>query len=167
MTALIDDLLKLSRASTTALRKEPVNLTEIVCQIIEELRQAEPDRNVDLVFGETPLIESDPGLMRVALDNLLRNAWKYTSKRQMARIEFGALHNGGIHYFVRDNGAGFDPKLSDQLFQPFSRLHSTNDFPGNGIGLATVQRIIARHRGRIWAEGAVNSGATFWFTLPN
>jgi signal transduction histidine kinase len=106
--------------------------------------------------------------MRVALDNLIRNAWKYTSRHAAARIEFGAAEvRGELAYFVRDDGAGFDPNLNDQLFQPFHRLHSRSEFPGTGIGLATVQRILARHGGRIWAEGAVEQGATFWFTLDS
>jgi signal transduction histidine kinase len=104
----------------------------------------------------------------VALDNLIRNAWKYTSRHPAACIEFGAIsRRGEILYYVRDDGAGFDPKLNDQLFQPFHRLHSRSEFSGTGIGLATVQRILARHGGRIWAEAAVEKGATFWFTLKS
>jgi signal transduction histidine kinase len=156
MAGLIDDLLHLSQASTAALKRMPVNLTALVSQIAENLKRAEPQRRVD----------ADEGLMRVALDNLIRNAWKYSSHHTQACIEFGAVNRRGeIVYYVKDDGAGFDPKLSDQLFQPFHRLHSRNEFAGTGIGLATVQRILARHGGRIWAEGAVEKGATFWFTL--
>lgn len=167
MAGLIDDLLNLSRASTTSLRRGPVNLTAMVEHIAEELRRADPERKVEFVIAAVPEAEADEGLLRVAVDNFVRNAWKYTSRHKRARIEFGAVRAGEeLQYFVRDDGAGFDPKQNDQLFQPFHRLHSRSEFPGTGIGLATVQRIIARHGGRIWAEGAVEQGATFWFTLP-
>ena len=168
MAGLIDDLLNLSRAATVGLRKEPVNLSEMASQIAEELRRRDPERHVEFVIAHLPDVEADQGLMRVALDNLLRNAWKYTSRHDTACIEFGAMRlRGETVYYVRDDGAGFDPRLNDQLFQPFHRLHSRTDFPGTGIGLATVQRILARHGGRIWAEGAVEQGATFWFTLKS
>ncbi|MFP5227728.1 MAG: sensor histidine kinase [Acidobacteriota bacterium] len=166
MASLIDDLLHLSRASTAPLKKERVDLTGLVRRIAEDLKRSEPQRPVEFMVAQVPPVEADEGLMRVALDNLLRNAWKYTSKHERACIEFGAINRRGeTLYYVRDDGAGFDPKLSDQLFQPFHRLHNRNDFPGTGIGLATVQRILSRHGGRIWAEGAVEKGATFWFTL--
>jgi signal transduction histidine kinase len=120
------------------------------------------------MIAELPEVQADEGLIRVALDNLIRNAWKYTSRHEQACIEFGAVNRRGeIVYYVKDDGAGFDPKLNDQLFQPFHRLHSRSEFPGTGIGLATVERILARHGGRIWAEGAVEKGATFWFTLKS
>jgi signal transduction histidine kinase len=168
MALLIDDLLNLSRASTTALKKEQVNLSALASQIAGELKRTEPERNVAFSIAELPEVEADAGLMRVALDNLIRNAWKYTSRHGAAHIEFGSARVGSdLAYFIRDDGAGFDPKLNDQLFQPFHRLHSRSEFPGTGIGLATVQRILARHGGRIWAEGAVEKGATFWFTLPS
>ncbi|HTW46793.1 MAG TPA: ATP-binding protein [Acidobacteriaceae bacterium] len=166
MALLIDDLLNLSRASTTAIKREQVSLSGLVAEIADDLKRAEPGREVAFSIAQLPEVEADAGLMRVALDNLIRNAWKYTSRHQAAHIEFGAARvRGEIAYFVRDDGAGFDPKLNDQLFQPFHRLHSRSEFPGTGIGLATVQRILARHGGRIWAEGAVEKGATFWFTL--
>jgi signal transduction histidine kinase len=168
MAGLIDDLLNLSRASTTALKMKPVNLTAIVTRIADDMKRAEPERRVELMIAQLPEIEADEGLIRVALDNLLRNAWKYTSRHESACIEFGAVsRRGETVYYVRDDGAGFDPKLNDQLFQPFHRLHSRSEFPGTGIGLATVQRILTRHGGRIWAEGAVERGATFWFTLKS
>jgi signal transduction histidine kinase len=168
MALLIDDLLNLSRASTVALRKGNVDLSAMVQGIAEELHRAEPDRKVHFAIADVPQVQADAGLMRVALDNLIRNAWKYTSRHDAASIEFGAaLIKGELIYFVRDDGAGFDPKLHDQMFQPFHRLHSRGEFPGTGIGLATVQRILARHGGRIWAEGAVEEGATFWFTLDH
>ncbi len=166
MTSLIDDLLHLSRASTAPLKKEAVNLTEIVARIAEDLKRGNPERRVEFMIAHVPRVEADEGLMRVALDNLVRNAWKYTSRHETACIEFGAINRRGeTLYYVRDDGAGFDPKQSDQLFQPFHRLHNRSQFPGTGIGLATVQRILSRHGGRIWAEGAVEQGATFWFTI--
>jgi len=168
MASLIDDLLNLSRASTAALKKSRVNLTGIVTQIAEDLKRGEPERRAEFMIAQLPPVEADEGLIRVALDNLIRNAWKYTSRHEGACIEFGAINRRGeTVYYVRDDGAGFDPKLNDQLFQPFHRLHSRSEFPGTGIGLATVQRILARHGGRIWAEGAVEKGATFWFTLKS
>jgi signal transduction histidine kinase len=166
MAGLIDDLLNLSRASTVALKKQEVNLAGLAQGIADELQHAEPERRVEFRIETVPEVEADEGLMRVALDNLIRNAWKYTSRHADACIEFGAVkRRGEIVYFVKDDGAGFDPGLSDQLFQPFHRLHGRGEFPGTGIGLATVQRILVRHGGRIWAEGAVEKGATFWFTV--
>jgi signal transduction histidine kinase len=168
MALLIDDLLNLSRASTAALKREQVDLSRLVSQIADDLKRAEPDRHVEFSIAHLPEVEADEGLMRVALDNLIRNAWKYTSRHDAACIEFGAARvRGEIVYFIRDDGAGFDPKLNDQLFQPFRRLHSRSEFPGTGIGLATVQRILVRHGGRIWAEGEIEKGATFWFTLQS
>jgi len=168
MAVLIDDLLNLSRASTAALRKEPVNLSDIVWQIAEDLKRSDPDRRVEFKIAHLPVVEADGGLIRVALDNLIRNAWKYTSRHEEACIEFGAMRvRDETVYYLKDDGAGFDPRLNDRLFQPFHRLHSRSEFPGTGIGLATVARILARHGGRIWAEGAVEKGATFWFTLKS
>jgi signal transduction histidine kinase len=168
MSSLIDDLLNLSRASTAALKKKPVDLTGLVSQIADDLKRAEPQRHVEFMVAQLPKVEADEGLIRVALDNLIRNAWKYSSRHKAACIEFGAVNRRGeTLYYVRDDGAGFDPRLNNQLFQPFHRLHSRSEFPGTGIGLATVQRILARHGGRIWAEGAVEKGATFWFTLKS
>lgn len=168
MTGLIDDLLNLSRASTTALKREPVRLTDLAWQIAGDLKRSDPGRAVEFRIEKVPEVEADGGLMRVVLDNLMRNAWKYTSRHERACIEFGAVRQRGeTIFFVRDDGAGFDAKLSDQLFQPFHRLHSRSEFAGTGIGLATVQRILERHNGRIWAEGAVEKGATFWFTVKS
>ncbi len=168
MAGLIDDLLNLSRASTLALKKETVDLSAMAREIAEDLKRTEPERRVEFRIAALPPVEADSGLMRVALDNLIRNAWKYTSRHETAHIEFGAVRRPGeTLYYVRDDGAGFDPRMNDQLFQPFHRLHSRGEFPGTGIGLATVQRILARHGGRIWAEGAVEQGATFWFTVKS
>lgn len=167
MSLLIDDLLNFARASITPVKRDEVNLTAIALRIAGELRSSEPTRSVDLVIADLPHIEADPGLMRIVVDNLLRNAWKYTSRHAKACIEFGAkVMDGRMVYFVRDDGAGFDPSRTAEIFQPFHRLHSKSEFPGTGIGLATVQRILGRHGGEIWAEGEVESGAAFYFTLP-
>ncbi len=166
MALLIDDLLNLSRASTHALKVTPVDLTATAQEIASELQRAEPQRRVQFMIANVPQVDADQGLIRIALDNLIRNAWKYTSHHDEASIEFGVKDfEGETVFFVRDDGAGFDPVLAGQLFQPFHRLHSRSEFPGTGIGLATVQRILARHAGRIWAEGAPEKGATFWFTI--
>ena len=167
MSALIDDLLNFARASTSTLKRDEVNLSAIALRIAGDLRSSEPTRNLDFVIADLPPVEADSGLMRIVMDNLLRNAWKYTSHHAKACIEFGAkLIDGRRVYFVRDDGAGFDPTRTGEIFQPFHRLHSKSQFPGTGIGLATVQRILARHGGEIWAEGSVEKGATFYFTLP-
>ena len=166
MGRLIDDLLNLSRATTSALERTTVDLSGIARSVADDLQLGDPLRKVDLVIAMGIKVNADEGLMRVVMDNLLRNAWKYTSQHEKARIEFGWRNpEGEIVYFVRDDGAGFDPKQADRLFQPFQRLHTTGQFPGTGIGLATVHRIFARHNGRIWAEGSVEQGATFYFTL--
>ncbi|HEV2273025.1 MAG TPA: ATP-binding protein [Acidobacteriaceae bacterium] len=166
MAGLIDDLLNLSRAGTVELNAVNFNLSEVVHSIAEDLRIAEPDRKVEFVIAENAEIHADRGLMRVVMENLLRNAWKYTSHHPSARIEFGCITLGYKKvYFVRDDGAGFDAKNSANLFQPFQRLHSKKEFSGSGVGLATVQRILARHGGAVWAEAAVEQGATFYFSL--
>jgi light-regulated signal transduction histidine kinase (bacteriophytochrome) len=166
MATLIDDLLHLSRAATTSPERSTVNLSLMAASIADELKAAEPDRVVYFTIAPDAIVLADAGLMRVALENLLRNAWKYTSNRDCARIEFGYKRAGSeIVCFVRDNGAGFNPEFSDRLFKPFQRLHTQGEFAGTGIGLATVQRIISRHGGRVWAESAVNQGATFYFAL--
>ncbi|HVO62082.1 MAG TPA: ATP-binding protein [Terriglobales bacterium] len=166
MRQLIDDLLNLSRVSGTTMHKESVDLSAIARSIIEELRRSEPDRQVNFVVNPSTRVVGDVHLLRIVLDNLLRNSWKYTSHHARARIEFGArVQDGRTMYFVGDDGAGFDNRAIGRLFQPFQRLHSSAEFSGNGIGLATVQRIIHRHGGEVWAEGAVEQGATFYFTL--
>ncbi len=167
MAQLIDDLLELSRLTRAELRWAPVSLSALALAVAEELRHNHPERAVEFVIAEGLTAEGDARLLRIALENLLGNAWKFTAKRPQARIEFGAARrNGETIYVVRDNGAGFDMEYADKLFGAFQRLHSTAEFPGTGIGLATVQRIIHRHGGRLWAEGAVEQGAAFYFTLP-
>lgn len=167
MSRLIEDLLNLSRATSTPLRRTPINLSEMAAAILKTLQTEAPDRAVQVVVAPGAHVIADEGLTLVALENLLRNAWKYSSRREGSRIEFGYKEEpSSTVYFVRDNGVGFNPQYADRLFRPFQRLHSTSDFPGTGIGLATVQRIIARHGGRIWATGHVDQGAQFSFTLP-
>jgi signal transduction histidine kinase len=170
MATLIDDLLDLSRVSRRPLRRESVDLARLATEIIEGLRAAQQDRNVEFVAGEDIKAYGDVSLLKVALENLLGNAWKFTERKEEARIEFGADRRprpGFVApvYFVRDNGAGFDQAYSDKLFGAFQRLHGQDEFEGTGIGLATVARIIYRHGGRVWAEGDVGEGATFYFTL--
>jgi signal transduction histidine kinase len=166
MASLIDDLLNLSRAASTPLEHVPVDMSALAKSILGNLLQGS-ERHVEIVVAEGCTAIADEGLITVVLENLLRNAWKYTSRKDPARIEFGCRNEDEeTVFFVRDNGAGFDAAYVDRLFRPFQRLHSQAEFPGTGVGLATVQRIIARHGGRTWATGAVDRGAEFFFTLP-
>ncbi|HEX9868272.1 MAG TPA: cache domain-containing protein [Candidatus Tectomicrobia bacterium] len=169
MAELIDALLELSRVTRMELSRRPLDLTAMAQTITEELRRREPARAVELVLADGLTASGDPPLLRVALENLLGNAWKFTAKTALARIEIGSLRqpDGVLAYFVCDNGAGFDMQYADKLFGAFQRLHRVGEFPGTGIGLATVQRIIHRHGGRIWAEGIVDHGSTFYFTLEH
>ncbi|HZR46910.1 MAG TPA: ATP-binding protein [Candidatus Manganitrophaceae bacterium] len=148
------------------MRREEVDLTLLARSIAAELQRTEPEREVTFLIQDHLTTSGDPRLLRIVLENLLGNAWKFTSKHPTATIEFGRVEtNGTPVYFVRDNGAGFDMAYVDKLFGPFQRLHSLNEFAGTGIGLATVQRIIHRHGGEVWAEGEVEKGATLSFTL--
>jgi light-regulated signal transduction histidine kinase (bacteriophytochrome) len=166
MSDLIDDLLELSRVSRAELHRGPVNLSDIARAAIGELQAGERERSVRWEIEDQLTAEGDARLVRVVIDNLFGNAWKFTSKSPEPRIAFGAeRHDGVPAYFVRDNGAGFDMAYVGKLFRPFQRLHGESEFPGTGIGLATVHRIVTRHGGRAWAEGAVRGGATFFFTL--
>jgi two-component system, NtrC family, sensor kinase len=168
MEELIDDLLQLSQVNRGDLRRGPCSLSEISKSISEDLAQRDPARNVTFSIHDGLVVDGDPGLLRAVLENLLGNAWKFTAKVAAARIEVSVEeHEADRVYFVRDNGAGFDPAHADRLFAPFQRLHATSDFPGTGIGLATVYRIVDRHGGRVWAEGAVGKGATIYFTLTS
>jgi PAS domain S-box-containing protein len=169
MGQLIDDMLTLSRISRAALHKQPVDVSALARSVISELQEAEPQRKVDVQIAEKLQAEADPNLLRIALENLLGNAWKFTAKTPQPRIEVGQIADApaapGTTFFVRDNGAGFDMAYADKLFGAFQRLHRQDEFPGTGIGLATVMRIIHRHGGSVRAEGAVDRGATFFFTL--
>ncbi len=184
MGQLIDDLLNLSRVTRSEMQHQSVDLSALVQQIAEELQQTQPECQVEFVIAPGVLAEGDPRLLRVVLENLLNNACKFTSKQAHPRIEFGTLSEipptdfekegnispfskSPVTYFVRDNGAGFDMAYANKLFGAFQRLHTEDEFPGTGIGLASVQRIIRRHGGRVWAEGAVDQGATFYFTLSH
>ena len=168
MGQLIDGLLNLSRVTRAEIRGRSVDLSSLAGEIVEELRQGEDGRRVQCDVAGGAVVEGDPALLRAVLQNLIGNAWKFTRKRDEARIEFGvAKESGERAFFVRDNGAGFDMTYSDKLFGAFQRLHGQNEFPGIGIGLATVQRIVNRHGGRTWATGAPDQGATIYFTLGN
>ena len=166
MGQLIDDLIGLSTLNRAHLKRSSVDLSLEGKKIATELKNTDPIRGVNFKFPEKLVAFCDPGLMKIVLQNLLGNAYKYTSKRQIAEIEMGSVEtNNRIVYFVRDNGAGFEMKYVHKLFGPFQRLHSSTEFAGNGIGLATVQRIINRHGGQVWAEAKVGCGATISFTL--
>ena len=168
MGMLIDDLLNLSRITRGEIHLEDLSISGLVHSILDSLGRAHPDRRIEFEIDEGLQVQADQRLLRVALENLLNNAWKFTSKCPLTRIDFGKTNaNGASAYFIRDNGAGFDPAYADRLFGAFQRLHTVAEFPGTGVGLATVQRIIRRHGGQIWAEGAVNKGATFYFTLAD
>ncbi len=167
MGTLIDDILELSRVSRTEMQRKKVDMSGLAKSIIKELRERDPSRQVEILVPDKLVANGDPQLLRIALVNLIGNAWKYTGKNENARIEFGASPGakGETIFFVKDNGAGFDMAYSEKLFGAFQRLHAQAEFEGTGVGLATVKRIIRRHGGRIWAESAVEKGATFYFAL--
>jgi signal transduction histidine kinase len=166
MGELVDRMLELSRISRAALRTEAVDLCVLARAVVDELRAIEPGHDVQLVLPHGLPARGDAALIKVALSNLLENAWKFTRRSDKPTIELGETReNGERVYFVRDNGAGFAPELADKLFHPFQRLHHPDDFAGHGIGAAIVARVIERHGGRVWAEGEVARGATFYFTL--
>jgi light-regulated signal transduction histidine kinase (bacteriophytochrome) len=169
MGTLIDDLLNLSLITRSEMKRETVNLSSLAVKITAELQQSQPERQVKWSIQPDLVAQGDTRLLQILLVNLFSNAWKFTSKHAQAHIEFGSLatETDAPVYFVRDDGAGLDMTFADKLFGPFQRLHKIHDFPGNGIGLATVQRIAHRHGGRVWAEGAVEQGATFYFTLKS
>ena len=166
MAQLIDDLLALARVTRTEPQRSDLDLSALVRSTLERLRSRTPDRKATFVIADGVRASGDARLLAVVFENLLGNAWKFTSKRSVAEIAFGYEEKEGIStYFIQDNGAGFDMAYAGKLFGTFQRLHSAQDFEGTGIGLATVQRVIHRHGGRIWAEGRVDVGATFYFTL--
>jgi light-regulated signal transduction histidine kinase (bacteriophytochrome) len=168
MTTLIEKLLGLARVTRTEIQRVDVNLSALAHRVAEWLRATAPDRHVEFVVDDGLRCKGDAGLLALVVENLLGNAWKFTSKRPHAEIRFGyEEHDGKARYFVRDNGSGFDMASGKKLFAPFQRLHSASEFEGTGIGLATVQRVIERHNGHVWADAAVDHGATFYFTLGN
>ena len=167
MNLLIDALLNFSRLAHIEPRRKGNSLSALAQEVSEELKRAEPGRQVTFLIAEGVHVEGDANLLRVALDNLIGNAWKYTDTRAEGIIEFGTTEVGGKPaYFIRDNGIGFDMAAASKLFTPFQRLPGAEKSKGFGIGLATVERIIRRHRGRVWAEGEPGKGATFYFTVP-
>jgi light-regulated signal transduction histidine kinase (bacteriophytochrome) len=166
MGQLIDALLQLSRVTRADMQREAVDLSAMAQVIVDGLKQATPARQIDVRVTPGLHASGDPRLLQVALQNLLGNAFKFTSKQERAQIEFGSLQQeGSTVFFVRDNGAGFQMEYANKLFGAFQRLHGVNEFEGTGIGLATVQRIVRRHGGRIWGKGEPERGATFYFTL--
>jgi light-regulated signal transduction histidine kinase (bacteriophytochrome) len=168
MGQLIDDLLTLSRVTRIEMNRKPVDLSALAAAVVAELRQLEPARVVTFLVQPGLSSNCDPTLARIVLENLLGNAWKFTCKKPAAKIEFLRMESDAQEAFVvRDDGAGFDPAFKGKLFGAFQRLHSDREFPGTGIGLATVQRIVRRHGGEAWAEGTVGQGAAFYFTYPN
>ncbi|HLP75772.1 MAG TPA: ATP-binding protein, partial [Candidatus Paceibacterota bacterium] len=167
MGKMIDDMLTLSRVTRHELRRARVDLSALAEAVAQELKESEPERKVEFIIAPGLSAETDPNLIRNVLENLIGNAWKFTGKEPLARIEFGqSAQNGAMAFFVRDNGVGFDMAYAQKLFGAFQRLHTVAEFPGTGVGLATVQRIINRQGGRVWAESAPDRGATFYFTLP-
>jgi PAS domain S-box-containing protein len=167
MSDLVDDLLNLSRITRTGIKEQKADISHMAVEILKELSEAEPERRVKVTVEPNLTAKGDLALLKAALENLLGNAWKFSSQEAQAEIEVGLKSTGGEEiFFVRDNGAGFNMAYADKLFGAFQRLHKVGEFPGTGIGLATVQRVINRHGGRIWAESEVGKGATFFFTLP-
>lgn len=168
MGELIDDLLQLSRVARTEIHREPVDLSVLADSVVADLQRAEPQRQVAIAIQPGLRAEGDPKLLRIALVNLLSNAWKFTSRQATARIELGIQDTGNEDsFYIRDNGVGFDMAYGHKLFGAFQRLHTPSEFPGTGIGLAIVQRIVHRHGGYVWAESTVGKGATFYFALPS
>jgi signal transduction histidine kinase len=167
MTCMIDALLSLSRLTTRSLQCEAIDLTALADQVMDELRRQAPERQAEITIQPGMTAQGDPTLLRTVLDNLLGNAWKYSARRDVTRIQFSAATDAGGSsvYRLSDNGAGFDMRFAERLFAPFQRLHSASEFAGTGVGLASVRRIVRRHGGDIWAEAEVDRGATFCFTL--
>jgi light-regulated signal transduction histidine kinase (bacteriophytochrome) len=166
MGQLIDDLLAFSRLSRQPLAKQPVVLADLVQQVCSSLRAVQDRQHLDIAIGDLPPCQADPALLTQVFVNLLTNAIKFTSKREVARITVGCQRQGVAPvYFIKDNGVGFDMRYANKLFGVFQRLHRADEYEGTGVGLAIVQRIIHRHGGRVWAEAAVDQGATFYFTL--
>ena len=166
MGELIDDILQLSRVTRAEMMLGPVDLSALAREVADDLRRRDKDQTVDINIADGIVVEADPRMMKIVLENLIGNAWKFTHRVDHPSIEFGMRSNSDPVFFVRDNGAGFDMGHAEKLFQPFQRLHSEAEFPGTGIGLATIYRVIDRHGGRVWAEGEVGRGASFFFHAP-
>jgi light-regulated signal transduction histidine kinase (bacteriophytochrome) len=167
MAQLMDDILTLSRISRYELSRDKVDLSELAISVAKDLKKNQPEHNVEFVIAHDLEAMGDERLIKIVLENLMGNSYKFTGKTKKAKIEVGITEiEGGKAFFVRDNGAGFDMAYIDKLFKPFHRLHTPAEFPGTGIGLASVQRIVERHGGRVWAEAELDKGATFYFTLP-
>lgn len=170
MSTLIDDILELSRISNRDIDIQYISLSHLAELIVKQFREADADRDVSIEVEKGMMTRGDPQLLRLVLENLLGNAWKYTRKKEKAIIKFGSTHQGvGLSavtvYYIRDNGVGFDMEYVDKLFKPFQRLHNNTDYEGTGIGLASVKRMIERHEGRIWIQSVINQGTTIYFTL--
>ena len=166
MGSLIDDLLKLSRIGRAPIKRIRMDMSGLAQSVVEGLRQVVPERRVQVEIAPGMKAYGDENLLRIALENLIGNAWKFTAKKENGRITVGREYiNGRSAFFVRDNGAGFEMAYVDKLFEPFQRLHAVEDFPGSGIGLTIVKRIVARHGGEVWAEGAEGKGAAIYFTI--
>ena len=165
MSVLIDALLKLSRINQTPITRTRVNMSEIAHEILSELKESEPDRSISFIVGQNMTVNGDAKLIRIMLDNLLRNAWKYSSKKESSSIVFSHCEGLLDTFYIQDNGVGFSPDSANKLFIAFQRLHSDEEFCGTGVGLATVKRIVNRHQGKIWARGEREVGATFFFSL--
>ncbi len=166
MNSMIDSLLALSRLSSQPIARVPVNLSQIAGFVVDDLRREQPDREVQVTIQPALLTMGDPTLLRMMLENLLGNAWKYSANARPARIDFVRRDNEPTSFTIEDNGAGFDMRFAERLFGVFQRLHSASEFPGTGVGLASVRRIVRRHGGEIWAESEPDRGARFHFTLP-
>ncbi len=167
MSRLIDDMLNLSKVSSWGINPIEVNLSQIAHSIVDDFKAREPERKTEVKIEEELITRADPDLIRIALTNLLSNAWKFSSRKKVSQIHFGCKNDKGERvFFIKDNGSGFDMNNESRLFEPFKRLHSDREFSGTGIGLSIVQRIIIRHGGKIWAQAEINKGAVFYFTLP-
>ena len=166
MNSMIDALLALSRLSSQPIARVPVNLSQIAGFVVDDLRREQPEREVEVEIEPQLLASGDPTLLRMLLENLLGNAWKYTGNTEHARIGLARRPGETTGFTVHDNGAGFDMRFADRLFGVFQRLHSASEFPGTGVGLASVRRIVRRHHGEVWAESEPERGARFHFTLP-
>jgi light-regulated signal transduction histidine kinase (bacteriophytochrome) len=168
MAQITEDMLKLSQVIRNDLRLETVDLSGMVSEIVKDLSEKEPERKIGFAIESDIFAKGDPSLLHIALYNLIENAWKFSAKLPQAKIEFGITRQENSEvYFVKDNGIGFNMQYNDKLFKPFQRLHANTDFPGHGIGLATVQRVISRHGGKIWADSEQGKGTAIYFTLGN